>query len=148
MPGKAKEDPKKTQQEEIAVKKAAFLIYFGNWPVKKAAAEAVNRSVDAVDEWIKIDPKFAEAFLGARAEWSMKQSRKLKPDNLLANIYEELKPPKQEIDTTLTTIEGQSAEDLLAEAKALGLDTTPYDSLLTGHPAPGTPDQDQPQEGA
>lgn len=148
MPGKAKEDPTKTQQQEIAEKKQAFLAYFRNWPVKKAAAEAVNRSSDAIDIWKKEDKEFSEAFLSARAEWAKKKSSRLDPANLLTNMYEELKPPKQEIDQKVTTIEGQSAEDLLAEAKRLGLDTTPYESLLTGTTDPGTPDQDQSQERA
>jgi hypothetical protein len=147
MPGKSKEDPKKTQQEEIAEKKHAFLAYFRNWPVKKAAAEAVNRSPDTIDIWIREDPEFSEAFLSARAEWATKQSRRLDPSNLLTNMYEELKPPKQEIDAKVTTIEGQSAEDLLAEAKRLGLDTKPYESLITGASSARAPKQGQPQKG-
>ena len=103
MPGKAKEDPTKTQQQEIAEKKHAFLAYFRAWPVKKAAAEAVNRSSDTIDIWLRDDPEFSEAFLSARAEWAKKQSRRLKPENLLSNMYEELKPPKQELDINLPT---------------------------------------------
>jgi hypothetical protein len=103
MPGKSKEDSNKTQQQEIADKKHAFLAYFRAWPVKKAAAEAVNRSPDAIDHWINDDPEFAEAFLSARSAWSMKQSRRLDPSNLLTNMYHELKPPKQEIDVALPT---------------------------------------------
>lgn len=41
----------------------------------------------------------------------------------------------------MTSIEGQSAEDLLVEAKPAGLYTTPYESLLTGKRPPGTGDQ-------
>lgn len=148
MAGKSKDNQNKTQQEEIAEKKSAFLAYFRAWPVKKAAAEAVNRSSDTIDIWLKDDPEFSEAFLSARAEWAKKKSIRLDPSNLLTNMYEELKPPKQEIDTKVTTIEGQSAEDLLAEAKRLGLDTTPYESLLTGTPDPGTDNQDSTQERA
>ncbi len=102
MPGKAKDDPTKTQQQEIADKKHAFLAYFHAWPVKKAAAEAVNRSSDTIDIWLKDDQEFSEAYNSARAEWALKQSRRLKPENLLANMYEELKPPKQEIEQTVT----------------------------------------------
>ena len=102
MPGKAKDDPTKTQQQEIADKKHAFLAYFRAWPVKKAAAEAVNRSSDTIDIWLKDDQEFSEAYNSARAEWALKQSRRLKPENLLANMYEELKPPKQEIEQTVT----------------------------------------------
>ena len=148
MPGKAKEDPTKTQQQEIAEKKQAFLAYFRNWPVKKAAAEAVNRSSDTIDIWLKDDAEFSESFLSARAEWAKKQSRRLDPANLLTNMYpEELKPPKQEVESTVTTVEGQSAEDLLAEAKRLGLDTSPYESLLTRNTDTRAQSQDPDQEG-
>ena len=148
MPGKALENPNKTQQQEIAEKKQAFLAYFRNWPVKKAAAEAVNRSSDTIDIWLKDDPEFSESFLSARAEWARKKSTRLDPSNLLTNMYEELKPPKQEVDTKVTTIEGQSAEDLLAEAKRLGLDTSPYESLLTGKIDKGTATEDPAKKGA
>lgn len=149
MPGKAKDDPNKTQQQEIAEKKQAFLAYFARWPVKKAAAEAVNRSSDTIDVWLREDPDFSEAFHSARAEWAMKQSRRLDPANLLTNMYpDELKPPKQELDAKVTTIEGQSAEDLLAEARRLGLDTTPYESLIARPSTSGTTTQDSDQEGA
>ena len=86
MPGKANEDPNKTRQQEIAEKKQAFLAYFARWPVKKAATEAVNRSPDTIDVWLKDDEEFSEAFLSARSEWAMKQSRRLDPANLLTNL--------------------------------------------------------------
>jgi len=57
-------------------------------------------------------------------------------------------PPKQEIDAKVTAIEGQSAEDLLAEAKALGLDTSLYEPLLTANSSTGVPTQAPNQEGA
>jgi hypothetical protein len=148
MPGNAKDNPNMTQQEEIAQRKQAFLAYFRAWPVKKAAAEAVNRSSDTIDIWLKDDPECSEAFLSARAEWAKKKSTRLDPSNLLTNMYDELKPPKQEIDTKVTTIEGQSADDLLAEAKRLGLDTTQYESLLTANSTPGTATEDPSKERA
>jgi hypothetical protein len=148
MPSKPLDDPNKSRDQETADKKKAFLAYFRSWPVKKAAAEAVNRSSDTVDHWIKDDPEFAEAFLSARAEWAKKKSSRMDPTNLIVNMYEELKPPKQEIDTKVTTIEGQSADDLLAEARALGLDTSAYEPLLTGHSTPGAPTEDPTQERA
>jgi len=148
MPGKAKEDPTKTQQEEIAELKETYLRFFSEFPVQKAAADFIGRSPATIQDWQNNDPYFSAAVSRAKAEWAKKASRRVRPDNLLANLYDETKPPKQEIDTRVTTIEGQSAEDLLAEARALGLDTTPYESLLTPSPDPGTPDQDQPQERA
>jgi hypothetical protein len=149
MPGKPLDDPNKTRDQETAEKKQAFLAYFRAWPVKKAAAEAVNRSPDSIDHWLRDDPEFAEAFLSARAEWAKKQSRRLDPANLLTNMYpDELKPPKQEADVRVTTIEGQSAEDLLAEARSLGLDTSTYEPLLTGNSTSGIDAQSSTEEGA
>jgi hypothetical protein len=147
MPGKPLDDPQKTRDQETAEKKRAFLAYFKAWPVKKAAAEAVNRSSDTIDIWLRDDPEFSEAFLRARAYWARRKSKQLDPSNLLVNMYDELKPPKQEIDATITTIEGQSAEDLLSEAKALGLDISAYEPLLTGNSTPGTDTQDPTQKG-
>jgi hypothetical protein len=148
MPDKPLDYPSKTREQETAEKKKAFLAYLRAWPVKKAAAEAVNRSSDTIDIWLKDDPEFSESYLSARAEWSLKQSRRLDPANLLTSKYpEELKPPKHGADIKLTTMEGQSAEDLLAEARALGLDTSTYEPLLTGNSTPGTPAQGSTQEG-
>jgi hypothetical protein len=57
-------------------------------------------------------------------------------DNVLSFLYDEFTPP-QELDATITTVEGQSAEHLLAEDERLGLDTTPYEFLLTRSSAAG-----------
>lgn len=87
MSGKPLDDPNKTRDQETAEKKQAFLAYFGAWPVKKAAAEAINRSSDTIDIWLKDDPQFSEAFLGARAEWAKRKLSRLDPSNLLPNMY-------------------------------------------------------------
>jgi len=130
MPGKAKEDPTKTQQQEIADKKHAFLAYFRAWPVKKAAAEAVNRSSDTIDIWLKDDQEFSEAYNSARAEWALKQSRRLKPENLSANMYEELKPPKQEIEQTVT-----DSRELQLLRQLINPDAEPQQPLPPEQPA-------------
>ena len=144
MPGKSLEDKTKSQQQEIAEKKVAFLAYFGAWPVKKAAAEAVNRSVDTIDIWLKDDADFSEKYLSARAEWAKRKSGRLSPDHLLANMYpEELKPPKQEVASTVTLATLQSAEDLLIEARQLGLDTSAYDHLIRSTRDAEAPDRTQ-----
>jgi hypothetical protein len=103
MPSKPLDDPRKSRDQETADKKVAFLAYFRAWPVKKAAAEAVNRSSDTIDIWLKNDPDFSEAFLSARAEWAKKKSSRMDPSNLLINMYEELKPPKQEVQQNTVT---------------------------------------------
>jgi hypothetical protein len=143
MPGKPKDDSNKTQQQEIADLTEQYLRFFGEFPVQKAAADFIGRSPATIQDWQNNDPNFSASVFRAKAEWAKKASRRVRPDNLLANLYDETKPPKQEIDTKVTTIEGQSAEDLLAEAKRLGLDTTRYESLLTPTTDPGTPSQGQ-----
>ncbi len=124
-----------------------YLQFFSEFPVQKAAADFIGRSPDTIQIWQKEDANFSAAVSRAKAEWAKRASRRVRPDNLLANLYDETKPPKQEFDAKVTTIEGQSAADLLAEAKRLGLDTTPYESLLTGTSTPGTADQDPSPEG-
>lgn len=135
-------------KDEIAKLKDTYLQFFCEFPVQKAAADFIGRDVTTVQGWARDDADFQAQVSRAKAEWAKKASRRVRPDNLLANLYDETKPPKQEIDTKVTTIEGQSAEDLLAEAKRLGLDTTPYESLLTSTTDPGTDNQDPTQKGA
>ena len=103
MPGKAKEDPTKTQQEEIAVLKAEYLRFFSEFPVQKAAADFIGRSPATIQDWQNNDADFSASVLRAKAEWAKKASRRVRPDNLLANLYDETKPPKQELDITLPT---------------------------------------------
>jgi hypothetical protein len=112
MPGKSKDDSNKTQQQEIADLKEQYLRFFGEFPVQKAAADFIGRSPATIQHWQNNDPNFSASVFRAKAEWAKKASRRIRPDNLLANLYDETKPPKQEIDTKVTTIEGQSAEDL------------------------------------
>jgi hypothetical protein len=148
MPSKAKDNPNKRQRQEIADLKEDYLRFFSEFPVQKAAADFIGRDVTTVQGWAREDADFQANVSRAKAEWAKRASRRVRPDNLLANLYAETKPPKQEIDAKVTTIEGQSAEDLLNEAKRLGLDTTPYESLLTRNSTHGAPTQDSPQEGA
>jgi hypothetical protein len=138
MPVKWKSNPGKTQQEQIADLKETCFQFFREFPVQKAGADFIGRSVDTVQAWQRDDSEFSAMVSRAKAEWAKKASRRVRPDKLLANRYDETKPPKQEIDTKVTTIEGQSAEDLLEEAKRLGLNTSQYEPLLTGNRSPGT----------
>jgi hypothetical protein len=103
MPGKAKEDPNKTQQEEIADLKETYLQFFSEFPVQKAGADFIGRSVDTIQAWQRDDPKFSADVSRAKAEWAKKASRRVKPDNLLANLYDDTKPPKQELEVNLPT---------------------------------------------
>lgn len=139
MPGKSLEDPTKSQQQEIADKKAECVRFFEKNGVKQAAADWIGRDAETIRRWEEEDADFKEAMLRAKATFIQDNRRKLKIDHLVANLYpEDFKPPKQEVESRVTVIEDKSAEDLLAEAKTLGLDTSKYESLLTSGSPSGT----------
>ncbi len=148
MSGKPKDDPTKTQQEEIAAKKLQCIEVYATLGVKKAAAAAVGRTLKHINEWEAEDEQFRLEMSRAEYRFLDKHKHKVKLDNVFAHLFEEYAPPIQKVDAKVTTIEGQSAEDLLAEAKRLGLDTTPYKPLLIRTRAPGTATEDPDQEGA
>ena len=143
MSGKANDTQEKSEQERITEMKAQVVSFYEKTSMKTAAANFVGRTIKTVQRWETEDDEFKVEMLRAKATFAQKNQRKVRLDNLFANLYpDDYKPPKQEVDATVTTIEGQSAEDLLAEAKRLGLDTTPYESLLTDNRAPGTATED------
>ena len=148
MPGNPLDDPNKTRHQETAEKKAACIEVYATLGVKKAAAASVGRTLKRINEWEAEDEEFRLAMSRAEYRFLDKNKHKVKLDNVFAHLFDEYKPPTQNVTATVTTIEGQSADDLLAEAKALGLDTSAYESLLTGHSTPGTPTEDPTQERA
>lgn len=101
MAGRAKEDPTKTQQQEIAEKKVEFLRFYEKTGVKQAACDWIGRHKDTVALWEEQDADFSEAVSKAKAAFLASVQRRLKPDNLVANLYQDYKPPKQEIDHNL-----------------------------------------------
>jgi hypothetical protein len=103
MPGKPNENPDLTRLEEVAIKKEEYLQFFSRFPVQGAAADFIGRSPDTIQLWQKDDPDFAAAVSRAKAEWASKNIKSTKPDNLLAHLYSELRPPKQELDVNLPT---------------------------------------------
>lgn len=147
MPGKSKDTHSTNQQDEIARLKEGYLAFFSKFPVQQAAADFIGRTPACIQDWQNADPVFFASVTRAKAEWAEKNHRKIKPDNLLARLYEDLRPPKQEVESRMTVIEEQSAEDLLAEARRVGLDTSAYEPLLDHPTQAGTSDQDLPQEG-
>lgn len=76
MPGKAKDDPTKTQQQEIADKKRAFLSYFRAWPVKKAAGKAERTDAD-IKQTEKLIPMVVDDGDGAPYLWDF-----VRPENV------------------------------------------------------------------
>ncbi len=101
MPGKAKENPQLTQAEEIAHKKAVCISVYEVTGVKKAAAAAARRTLTRVLEWEREDEEFRLDMLGAEQRFLMKNRHKVKLDNVFANLFDEYKPPRQEIETTM-----------------------------------------------
>jgi len=119
MPGKAKQDPKKSQQQEIAEKKESFLEYYEDLPIKQAAADHINRSLDTISKWETSDPEFAEAVLRAKADYARKHGKK-RPDNLLPKLYPELKPDAitLELPTAITITHVHALNQLPADPEA------------------------------
>lgn len=149
MPGNTKRNEDLSRDEDIAQMKVDVIEFYKETGMKTAAANFVGRSIQTVQDWEAADEQFRDDMLRAKARFAKSNKHKIRLDNLYANLYpDDFKPPTQTVDTKVTTIEGQSAEDLLAEANRLGLDTTPYESLLTGSPDPGAATQDQSQERA
>lgn len=81
MPGKPKDDPDKTQQQEIVELKETYLRFFSEFPVQKAAADFIGRSPATIQDWQNNDPNFSAAVSRAKAEWAGKASRRFRPDN-------------------------------------------------------------------
>src|SRR5687768_11602301 len=106
MPGKAKDDPNKTQQQEIADKKLQCIEVYAALGVKKAAAAAVGRTLKRVNEWEAEDEEFRMAMLGAEYRFLEKNKHKVKLDNVFAHLFDEYKPPAQKVEAQVTTIEG------------------------------------------
>src|SRR5690606_17293532 len=104
MPGKAKDNPNKTQKQEIAEKKAQVVSFFEKTGMKTAAANFVGRDIQTIRDWEAADNEFRTAMLRAKAKFAQSNQRKVRLDNLFANLYpDDFKPPKQEIDTKVTT---------------------------------------------
>lgn len=127
IPGKLKYNPNKTQQEEVAAKKLKGIEVNAALGTKTAAA--VGRSHTQIDEWEAQDEQFHLEMSRAEYRFLDQHRHRAKLDNVFAYFFEERAPPTHMVDAEMTTIEGQSAADLLVEAKRLGLHTTPYESL-------------------
>jgi hypothetical protein len=96
LTGKTKVVLNKPQQEQIADLKATYLQFFSEFPVQKAGADFIGRSVDTIQARQRDDPDFSANVSRAKTEWAQKASRRVRPDNLLTNLYHESKPSKQE----------------------------------------------------
>lgn len=90
-------------KDEIADLKEKYLKFFAEFPVQRAAADFIGRTPETIQGWQKSDPVFLADVRRAKAKWAAAASKRVRPDNLLANLYDETKPPKQEIAVTTPT---------------------------------------------
>ncbi len=97
MPGKPKQYPNKSQAEEIAAKKEECVRFYELTGIKQAAADWVGRTLKTINDWEQADEDFRYRMLRAKATYMKTNARRTRPDNVLAHLYDEYKPPKQEI---------------------------------------------------
>jgi hypothetical protein len=115
MPGKPLDDPNKTRDQETAEKTATCIEVYATLGVKKAAAAAVGRELKTINEWEAADEEFRLNMLGAEYRFLQKNRSKVKLDNVFAHLFDEYKPPKQEIKQnglTSITIEEEIREHI------------------------------------
>lgn len=60
-----------SQQEEIKLLKAKFLIYYRQLPIQKLAAAHIARSEDTITDWKKADSDFSDQLRQAKADWAL-----------------------------------------------------------------------------
>jgi hypothetical protein len=104
MPGKKRANPDMSRDDDIAQMKEQVLSFFETTGMKTAAANFVGRDIQTIRDWEAADENFRIDMLRAQAKFAKVNQRKVKIDNLFANLYpEDFKPPKQEIDQTGVT---------------------------------------------
>jgi hypothetical protein len=90
MAGKLKLDPKKTQQEEIAQLKEAYLGYYRELPIQRLAAGFIGRDEDTIINWRHDDAEFAEACTRAKSDWALRKVKATRnPQWLLERVLKE-----------------------------------------------------------
>lgn len=108
---------KETEKQKIARLKEEYLRFFSDLPVQKAAADFIGRDVTTIQGWARDDDEFKANVSRAKAEWAKKNHRRIKPDNLLARLYDDLKPVPQEVDANVThDVRNPDALQRLAES--------------------------------
>jgi hypothetical protein len=93
--------------------------------VKKAAAAAARRSLNRVLEWEQEAPEFRADMLSAETRFLLKNRHKVKLANVFAHLFDEYKPPKQEIEADLTINDVRNPDDANRVLDAAGLVRAP-----------------------
>jgi hypothetical protein len=87
----------KSEDKNKALKER-FLQYFRDLPVQKLAGEYIGKSEDAIIDWKKADPDFANQIMLAKAEWAMAKSKGVKSKEwLLERLMKDHFAPRQEL---------------------------------------------------
>ena len=126
-----------TEQERIARLKADYLAYYRELPVQKLAAASVGRTDDTIIAWRNADPEFSERVRQARAAWALKKTRRVDETWLLERVLREEFTPRVDV---VVTNQDKTLEQLIAEARLRGIDTSSYERLI----APTTDTETQP----
>jgi hypothetical protein len=100
MPGKPKDNPNKTREQETAEKKRQCVEVYATLGVKKAAAASVGRELKTINEWEAADEDFRLEMLRAESRFLEKNRHKVKLDNVFAHLFDEYKPPTQQVEQT------------------------------------------------
>ena len=118
----------KADLERIQPLKDEYLRFYERFPLQSAAADYIGRSRDTIQLWQKNDPEFKTAVDRAKAIWTEKNHKRIKPDNMLMYLYPELRPPKQEIEHS-----GEGLKNTVIYLPDNGRNT---DSATTSDPEP------------
>lgn len=92
-----------SQQEQIAQLKIKYLHYYKDLPVQKYAAMYVGRDEEAIINWRKADPNFANQVDQARAEWVKRKASKAKVEFALERLEKSIFKESKELEVTLPT---------------------------------------------
>ena len=129
-----------TEQERIARLKLEYVDYYRELPVQKLAAASIGRDDDTIIRWRGQDQEFAEQVQQARAAWALKKTKRVDDTWLLERVLREEFTPRVDV---VVSSQDKTLEQLIAEARLRGIDTTSYERLI----AP-TPDTQPPAEPA
>lgn len=82
--------------------KEAFLDYYRQLPIQKAAAAFIKKSEDTITDWKKEDKDFADEIELAKSEFIKTRSVKTAPEWILERVTNEFfRAPKQQVEVSV-----------------------------------------------
>lgn len=86
------------EQQTIKELKAKFLEYFKELPLQNLACAYIGRSDETITSWKKTDLEFLEQVENAKAEWAMKNVKRVRSKEwLLERVMRDNFSPRQEL---------------------------------------------------